>query len=236
MACVLGSPGFWWRDARTSVDWLKIVHGEQRLEVFRPLPVAGTLVAKNRVVSVSDKGVGRGALALIERDIYEQGHDALLARAAQLVFLRGDGGFSRTSGFSDAVPPPLPGVPQRSPDMEMQVKTLPQAALIYRLSGDYNPLHADPRIAAAARYSRPILHGLCTFGMAMHAVLRVCCEYDVAQVRAMAVRFAAPVYPGEALRFELWRGEAGKIYVRARSDARGVVVLDRGTVTLGSQA
>ncbi len=189
MVAVLGTPGFWWRDARTGADWVKLVHGEQRIQIFRPLPVAATLVAKNRVVSLSDKGAGKGAIAVIERDIYESGNTQPLARTTQVTFLRGDGGFSERSGKSDAGPEALPGVPETAPDIELELPSLEQAALIYRLSGDYNPLHADPEVARAAGFTRPILHGLCTFGMAAHAIVKACCGYDAARIKAMAVRF-----------------------------------------------
>jgi acyl dehydratase len=231
MVAVLGTPGFWWREPRTGADWVKLVHGEQRIQVFRPLPAAAILTAKNRVVSLTDKGPGKGAIAVIERDIYESGSTEPLARTTQVTFLRGDGGFSGQSGVSDAGPEALPGVPETAPDIELELPSLEQAALIYRLSGDYNPLHADPDVARAAGFKRPILHGLCTFGMATHAVLKSCCEYDATRIKSMAVRFTAPVYPGETIRFQLWRRDA-KVHLRARIDARDVVVLNNGIVEL----
>lgn len=231
MVAVLGTPGFWWRDARTGADWVKLVHGEQRIQIFRPLPVAATLVAKNRVVSLSDKGAGKGAIAVIERDIYESGNTQPLARTTQVTFLRGDGGFSERSGKSDAGPEALPGVPETAPDIELELPSLEQAALIYRLSGDYNPLHADPEVARAAGFTRPILHGLCTFGMAAHAIVKACCEYDAVRIKSMAVRFTAPVYPGETIKFQLWRRDQ-KMHLRARIDARDIVVLNNGIVEL----
>lgn len=231
MVAVLGTPGFWWRDARTGADWVKLVHGEQRIQIFRPLPAAATLVAKNRVVSLSDKGAGKGAIAVIERDIYESGNTQPLARTTQVTFLRGDGGFSERSGKSDAGPEALPGVPETAPDIELELPSLEQAALIYRLSGDYNPLHADPEVARAAGFTRPILHGLCTFGMAAHAIVKACCGYDAARIKAMAVRFTAPVYPGETIKFQLWR-RGQKMHLRARIDARDTVVLNNGIIEL----
>lgn len=231
MVAVLGTPGFWWRDARTGADWVKLVHGEQRIQIFRPLPAAATLVANNRVVSLTDKGPGKGAIAVIERDIYESGNTQPLARTTQVTFLRGDGGFSERSGKSDAGPEALPGVPETAPDIELELPSLEQAALIYRLSGDYNPLHADPEVARAAGFPRPILHGLCTFGMAAHAIVKSCCGYDAARIKAMAVRFTAPVYPGETIKFQLWQRDR-KMHLRARIDARDIVVLNNGIVEL----
>lgn len=231
MVAVLGTPGFWWRDPRTGADWVKLVHGEQRVEIFRPLPAAATVIAKNRVVSLTDKGAGKGAIAVIERDIYESGTTQLLARTTQVTFLRGDGGFSEQSGVSDAGPAVLPGVPETAPDIEVELPSLEQAALIYRLSGDYNPLHADPEVARAAGFKRPILHGLCTFGMAAHAIVKSYCDYDASRIRSMAVRFTAPVYPGETIKFQFWRRDS-KVHLRARIDARDAVVLNNGIVEL----
>ena len=231
MVAVLGSPGFWWRDPRTGADWVKLVHGEQRIELHKPLPAAATLIAKNRVVSITDKGAGKGAITVIRRDLFIEGSNELLATTTQVSFLRGDGGFSATTGASDPGPDALPAVPERAADFELDLSSLEQAALIYRLSGDYNPLHADPDVARAAGFPRPILHGLCTFGMATHAVLKTVCDYDATRIKSMAVRFTSPVYPGEVVKFELWRVQ-NKVHVRARIPARDVVALNNGVVEL----
>jgi len=231
MVAVLGTPGFWWRDPRTGADWVKLVHGEQRIRILRPLPAAAKLIAKNRVISVTDKGAGKGAIAVIQRDIYEAGGGEALAQTTQVTFLRGDGGFSAQSGTSDPPPEALPAVPDSTPEVELDLPSLTQAALIYRLSGDYNPLHADPEVARKAGFPRPILHGLCTFGMATHAVVKAMCHYRADELRAMAVRFTSPVYPGETVRFQLWR--RGKhVHLRARVEARDTIVLNNGFIEL----
>ncbi|HLZ96570.1 MAG TPA: MaoC/PaaZ C-terminal domain-containing protein [Steroidobacteraceae bacterium] len=237
MATVLGSPGFWWRDARTGVDWVKLVHGEQAIRVFKPLPTAATIVAHNRVMSITDKGAGRGAIAVIKREIREQSSGELLAEVVHGSFLRGEGGYSVNSDGgsaapSDPGPPALPAPPDGAPHLEVELATLEQQALIYRLSGDYNPLHADPDVARAAGFKRPILHGLCTYGMAAHAVLRVVTAYDAARLRSFAVRFTSPVFPGETIRFQLWERDSASFHLRARVDARDVVVLNNGLVEL----
>jgi acyl dehydratase len=142
-------------------------------------------------------------------------------------FLRGDGGFGGPSG-----PTPEPHrLPERQPDISVDLPTLPQAGLIYRLSGDYNPLHADPAVAAGAGFSRPILHGLCTFGVAGRAVLRACCDNDQRRLGSFRARFSAPVYPGETIRTEIWR-DAQTISFRARVPERDIVVLGNGLATL----
>lgn len=234
MAAVLGTPGFWWRNPQTGADWVKLVHGEQHIEVYQPLPVEATVGAHNRVVSLTDKGPGKGAIAVIARDILDQTTGQPLARSTQVAILRGDGGFSTQPGaVSDPGPAPLPAVPERKADIEVELTSLVQAALIYRLSGDYNVLHADPDVARAAGFERPILHGLCTMGMAAHALLKGCCAYDAGRIRRLAVRFTSPVYPGETLRFEMWQASAGSLQLRARVDARDVIVLNNGVIEFG---
>jgi acyl dehydratase len=231
MAAVMGAPGAWWKDPRTGADALRLVHGEQHLRFHAPLPTSGTVVVSNRVQSFTDKGPGKGALGVVLREIRdEQGR--LLAHSRNVSVLRGDGGFSAAHGLSDPAPEPLPKMPERAPDVEVLMASLPQAALLYRLSGDDNPLHADPAVAARAGFARPILHGLATYGMAAHAVLRSELAYDATRLRGLAVRFTAPVYPGETLRVQLWRESAQRLRLRARVDARDGVVLDQGVVDI----
>ncbi len=228
MAAVLGSPGPWMRDPRSGIDYSKLVHGEQAVKIIKPLPAATTIVAANRVVSVTDKGAGKGAILVVVRELREQGHDDLLAECRQTYFLRADGGFSANGGPSDVGPAPLPPVPERAPDVELSLATLPGQALIYRLSGDYNPLHADPAAAKTAGFDRPILHGLCTYGVAARVLLKAVGAARAEQLKEIAVRFTAPVYPGEILRFEFWRQGGGEWRLRAHVDARGAVVLNNG--------
>jgi len=232
MASVLGTPGFWWRDPRTGADWVKLVHGEQSVRVLKPLPAAANILARNKVISITDKGVGKGAIAVITRDLHDQASGELLAQGRNVTFLRGDGGFSREAGRSDPGPEPLPAPPERAPDIEIDLETLERQALIYRLSGDYNVLHADPAVARAAGFATPILHGLCTYGMAAHAVLKGVCGYDAARIGSVAVRFTAPVYPGETLRFQLWERDSASFQLRARVVTRDAVVLNNGLVEL----
>ena len=232
MATVLGSPGFWWRDPATGADWVKLVHGEQSIRVFKPLPASATIVAHNRVMSITDKGVGKGAIVVIKREITDRSSGDLLAEVVHGTFLRGDGGYSEGNAKSDPGPVALPAPPEGAPAIELDLPTLEQQALIYRLSGDYNTLHADPDIAGAAGFKRPILHGLCTYGMAAHAVLRSVTHYDATRIQALAVRFTSPVYPGETVRFQLWPRDSGSFHLRGRVDARNVVVLNNGVVEL----
>jgi len=233
MAAVMGSPGIWWRDPKTGADAVKLVHGEQDVRVLRPLPVKGCVVARNRVVSLTDKGAGKGAVAVVLRTLVDAASGDTVAESRNVTFLRGDGGFSANGGKSDPGPEPLPAVPERAADVEVGYATRPEAALIYRLSGDVNPLHADPGVAAKAGFGRPILHGLCTYGMAARAVIEQVLDHDAARLKRLALRFTSPVWPGETVRYELWREGAALLRLRACVDARKTVVLNNGVVEVG---
>lgn len=228
MGVTLGYPGLWLSDPKTGVDWRKVLHGEQGLHIFRSLPTAGTVIGRTRVVDVVDKGAGKGALVLSERDILDQATEDLLCRLTSTSFLRGDGGF----GGPSRPTPPAHSVPERTPDIEIACPTLPQAALIYRLSGDYNPLHADPDVARVGGFDRPILHGLCTFGVASYAVLVGAAGRDPDRLASLDVRFTAPVYPGETITTQIWTGEDGVVSFRSRVRERNLVVLNNGRATL----
>lgn len=224
---VLGYPGFWLKDPGTGVDWVKLVAGEQGLRMHRLPPPEGEVVGLTRVSRIVDKGPGKGALIDTMREVRDAASGDLLCTLTTTSFCRGDGGFGGPSG-------PVPTVhvlPQRSPDQVCDLPTLPQAALIYRLNGDYNPLHADPAVARAAGFDRPILHGLCSLGVAGHALLKAVCDYDPARLAELDVRFSAPVLPGETLRTEIWRdGEI--VSFRTRVMERDVVVLNNGRAVL----
>ena len=232
MATVMGSPGIWWRDPKTGADSVKLVHGEQDLRLLRPLAAQGTLIARNRVLSLTDKGAGKGALAVVLRSLIDEASGETVAESRNATFLRGDGGFSQVSGISDPGPQALPAVPARPADLEASYATRPEAALIYRLSGDVNPLHADPDVAAKAGFERPILHGLCTYGMGARAVIEKALDFDAARLTRLAVRFTSPVWPGETVRYELWRESATQLRLRASVDARQAVVLNNGVVEI----
>ena len=232
MATVMGSPGIWWRDLKTGADFVKLVHGEQDVRLLRPLAPQGTLIARNRVLSLTDKGAGKGALAVVLRSLIDEASGETVAESRNATFLRGDGGFSEASGISAPGPEPLPAVPARPADLEVSYGTRAEAALIYRLSGDVNPLHADPDVAAKAGFDRPILHGLCTYGMAARAVIERVLGFDAVRLKRLAVRFTSPVWPGETVRYELWRESATLLRLRACVDARQTIVLNNGVVEI----
>ncbi|MFZ9049293.1 MAG: MaoC/PaaZ C-terminal domain-containing protein [Steroidobacteraceae bacterium] len=235
-ACIAGAPGAWWRDPRTGADAVRLLQGEQHLEVYRPIPPTGALLARNRVHSLTDKGPGKGAIGVVLRDLLDPASGELIARSTNVSVLRGDGGFSAADGRSDPPPPPLPAIPDVPPTATVSLESRAESALLYRLTGDRNPLHSDPDVARAAGFREPILHGLCTFAMACHAALRSLLDYDVARFARLAVRFTAPVYPGERLEFHFWNGFApGEWRLRAVVPERGVTVLDNGVLqTRGS--
>lgn len=224
MPVVLATPGFWARDPETGIDWVKILHGEQGLECHRPLPSAATVTATTRIDRILDKGPDKGALIYSRRTVADKETGVEYATLTSTTFARGDGGFGGPSGPTAEVHP----IPEREPDLVCDLPTLPQAALIYRLSGDPNPLHASPQVARAAGFDRPILHGLCSFGVAGHALLKTCCDYDVTRFKGMKLRFSAPVYPGETIRTEIWQESGGAVAFRALARERDVVVLNNG--------
>jgi acyl dehydratase len=227
MAVILGYPGFWANQPDTGIDWKRLVHAEQSFVIHRPLQPEGRVVGRSRVAALYDKGADKGALLCQEREVVDASSGELLATVSQTSLLRGDGGFGGPPG---SPPPPHP-IPERAPDAVCDLATLPQAPLIYRLSGDLNPLHADPAVARAAGFPRPIMHGLCTMGVACHAVLRTVLGYDPAPLRAMRVRFTAPVLPGDTLRTELWV-DGRVVSFRSAALQRGVTVLNGGRVDL----
>ncbi len=227
MPVVLGYPGFWMKTPAAGIDWMKILHGEQGLRIHRAIPASGTVIGRTRVKAIVDKGKDKGALVYQERTITDKASGALLATIDHVTFCRADGG----GGKSDAAPPPPPAVPAGAPDLTCDLPTLPQAALIYRLSADYNPLHAEPAVAKAGGFPRPILHGLCSYGVAGHAILKACCGYDPSKLTGISLRFSAPVFPGETIRTEIWRRD-GKALFRARALQRDVVVLNNGVATI----
>lgn len=234
MAAVLASPGPWMRErTELGIDFLKLVHGEQGVTIHQPLPVAGTVVGESRVTRIVDKGEGKGAVMHVEKTLADADSGTLLATVEQVLFLRGDGGFSGGSG-GDAPAPTLPVVPQTAPDAVLEVHTRPEAALIYRLSGDANPLHADPVVAANAGFPRPILHGLATWGNAARALVQLFADHEPARLRGIHARLTSPVYPGETLEVEGWRVDESEIAFRMRVRARDVVVLNNGRAQIAA--
>ncbi|MFD4836975.1 MaoC/PaaZ C-terminal domain-containing protein [Achromobacter sp. NPDC058515] len=220
---VVGAPGAWATHPDTGIDWLQLLHGEHRMTFHAPVRAEAAVTSKTRVTRVVDKGAGKGALVVTTRDIFDADSGQPLATIEHVSFCRADGGF----GQGDEPLAPLPAVPDEPPHETVLIPSLPQAALLYRLNGDLNPIHALPAMASRAGFDRPILHGLCTFGMAARALLKTCCPAEPARMRSFSVRFSAPMYPGETLRVETWR-RAASVHFRAVAHERGAVVLNNG--------
>jgi len=223
MAVVLGYPGFWMKNPEAGINWVKLVHGEQRLTIHRPIPAKGRVIGRSRITHVIDKGADKGALVVTERTLSDADGNVLVT-IAQTTFCRGDGGLSQ----SDESPAALEATPDTAPDMTCSLPILEQAALIYRLCADNNPLHADPEVAARAGYPRPILHGLCTYGVAARAIVQTVCGHDANKLVSMNTRFSSPVYPGETLVVEMWKDENKGVRFRAKVAERDIVVLSHG--------
>ena len=224
MAIVLAAASGWTsRSPELGVTTSHTVHGDQGFRILKPLPIEGDLLGKTRVTGVVDKGAGKGALIMTETNVREKAKGDVICTLTSTTFARADGGFGGPTGPVKAPHP----VPETPPQFTCDLPVLPQAALIYRLSGDYNPLHADPAHARKVGFKMPILHGRCTFSIAGHALLKTLCEYDPRRLVAMEGRFSSPVYPGEIIRTEMWRAGA-VVSFRSTVPARGVTVLNNG--------
>jgi acyl dehydratase len=212
--------------AKGGIDYTMIVHGEQRLTLHRPLPATGRMISEARCLGVVDKGAEKGALLNVESTARSE-DGTLYATAVMTLFCRGDGGFGGpTEGELT-----LAAVPARAPDFEIAIPTLPQQAAIYRLSGDRNPLHIDPEMAKRVGFPGPILHGLCTYGIAGRAIMRACADNDPARIAGLDARFSSPVYPGETVTTRIWQDD-NAISFECVVAERGVTVIKNGAARL----
>jgi acyl dehydratase len=200
-----------------------LVHGEQSIELHREIPVEGEIETVGEVTGIYDKG--KGAVVVTESVSTLVSDGQPLFTKTMSAFIRGEGGWGGDSG------PALEWEqPSGDPDHSVTYQTRPEQALIYRLSGDRNPLHADPTFAAMGGFDRPILHGLCTYGFTGRGLLHSLCDGDSSRFRSMYGRFSSPVFPGEALTVNVWRtGDGQAVYQTQGGDGR--VVLDKGTCT-----
>jgi acyl dehydratase len=226
LSCVLAHPGAWIKAPELGVNYLKLVHAEQYFHLTTALPAAGEVTGRYRITGVVDKGPQSGALVYFEKSLYAA-DGALVGTVESTYFLRGDGGCGNwgTPGRE------LPTAPTTPATATIDVPTLPIAALIYRLSGDYNPLHSDPAVARKAGFEKPILHGLCTYGIACQSLVRAVCDSDASRLVSMGARFTKPVYPGDTIRTECW-WVGDTVHFRSWSVERNEVVLDRGIATI----
>ena len=235
LCAVLGDPGFWMREPGSTLDWPRLVHGEESVEWFQPLPAQGEIVARHRVCRVEDRGAERGASFVVERWLTDATSGQPLARAWTTVVARGDGGFSPPDGPLQQLGEPaeaaLPPLPTRSPDAVVTRATLAHQSLLYRQLADPNPLHVEPAAARRAGFERPILHGMCSFGILGLVVVNTFCDAQPARLAALRARFTAPLYPGETLVCEFWREDAD-LRFRVTARERGAAVLNQGWARL----
>lgn len=224
MATMLAYPGFWAQDPKYGISWRKLLHRDQSVEIHAEIPTEGAIRGEMRIDALYDRGAAKGALICFSRRLFDAETNVLLATVRQVNVLRADGGFG---GPPDAMPPGQEA-PAREPDLRATQATRPEQALIYRLCGDMNPLHADPEIATAAGFERPILHGLASFGVVGLAVVRGLCAGEPHRLRRLDVRFSSPVYPGETFEILVWHLAAGKAALEARVVERDATVIRNG--------
>ncbi len=210
-------------------DYSQILHGEQRLKLYRPLPPAADLLVNKRVVDAFDRGPKLGALILLEAEGRLAADDTVLFTLGCTIVARGDGGFGGPKGRG--IPPHRP--PKREPDLSCDIETRRDQALLYRLTGDRNPLHADPARARAVGFDRPILHGLCTFGVACKAILQTICDFDYTLIEEFDARFSAPVLPGDTITTDMWQ-DGNVVSFSCSVKDRDAVVLRNGKCTLSA--
>jgi len=210
------------------INFMLVVHGEQKVEIHKPLPTECTVELDGRVLGAWDKGAGKGAVIVVETTMKNKKSGEMLATLTSSIFARGDGGFG---GPAEGAPEPHQ-VPDRAPDQSLDFPTKPDQALIYRLSGDRNPLHADPAFAKMAGFDRPILHGLCTYGVTCRAVMQAFTDMDPNKIKSHQIRFSSPVFPGETITVDLWR-DGDVVSFEARVKDRGVTVAKNGKSVLG---
>lgn len=228
MPNVLAYPGFYLRDPQYGANWQKLLHAEQRLEISKPLPGEGAVIGCTDIMGVRDKGADKGALLYQRKAIHDATTDELLSSVITTLMLRGDGG----CGSYGEAPEDLAALPDRMPDRSVTIETQDALPLLYRLSGDLNPLHIDPEVAANAGFPRPILHGLCTKGLVSYGILRDYAGLAPDGLASIALRFTNPVLPGDRIVVEYWEEDGKRLRFRASVPERGKVVLDRGAAEL----
>ena len=212
-------------DPEYGINYRMLLHAEQALTMHKPLPPEGTVISETSIDEIYDKGAAKGAIMYMTRKLFEASTGDLLVTMGTVSFLRADGGFG---GKSEGQPKPRAVPSDRAPDRKASLLPSLNQALIYRLSGDYNPLHIDPEIAGVAGFDRPILHGLCGYGMVGRALIKELCGDDPSRLRRLDLRFTSPVFPGEPLHVDIWHQDKGDASFRVVASDRNVVVEDFG--------
>jgi len=207
---------------KTNINFIMVVHGEQRLSITNALPVSGDFIANAKVIGCYDKGPARGAIIEVETTVKNKKNNEEICKLVSTTFARGDGGFGGPDSPKKEI-----FIPDGEPDYVSEVSTKPDQALIFRLSGDYNPLHSDPNFAKAAGFEKPILHGMCTYGIACRSLVNEICENDASKLKRFDCRFSSPVYPGETIVTEMWKKNK-IIYFNSKVKERDKLVLKNG--------
>ncbi len=207
---------------RSKLNYSLMLHGEQRLTLHQTLPNAADILVTQRITGVYDKGEGKGALVVSETEV-TQSDGAALFTLGSTSFYRGDGGFG---GSAEGAPVPHV-IPDRAPDTVCELPQRQDQALLYALCGDRNPLHRDPEVARKAGFDVPILHGLCSYGIACHGVLKAVLDYDQTRLKTFDVRFSSPVFPGETPIVEIWV-DGDVVSFRVRIKERDIIAINNG--------
>ena len=205
-----------------NLNFIMVVHGEQKLSIINPIPVSGEFVADMKVINCFDKGASKGAIVEVETTVKLKSDGTEICKLISTTFARGDGGFCGPES-----PPQKVYEPEGTPDIVDEITTKPDQALIFRLSGDYNPLHSDPNFAKAAGFPKPILHGLCTYGVACRSIVKTACDKDVKKLKSFNCRFSSPVFPGETIVTEMWKN-GNIINFQSKVKERDKIILKNG--------
>ncbi|SVA33525.1 uncharacterized protein METZ01_LOCUS86379 [marine metagenome] len=205
-----------------NLNFIMVVHGEQKLSIINPIPVSGEFVADMKVINCFDKGASKGAIVEVETTVKLKSDGTEICKLISTTFARGDGGFGGPES-----PPQKVYEPEGTPDIVDEITTKPDQALIFRLSGDYNPLHSDPNFAKAAGFPKPILHGLCTYGVACRSIVKTACDKDVKKLKSFNCRFSSPVFPGETIVTEMWKN-GNIINFQSKVKERDKIILKNG--------
>lgn len=225
---LLGYPGFWIKDyPELGIDCRRVVNGEQSINIYEPITVSGDVVGATKVVGLVDKGPGKDLALYTVRDVFQAKSKKKVCSVSNTILLRGQGGMTPAAHLS----PPDTATktrPDGAPDLSVRFYVPSNLNLIYRLSGDSNPLHIDPDIAHSAGFPRPILHGAATWGIACYVLLTSLCRADPSVVTRFGARFTSPVFPGDTLRFDIWATGTGEAFFQCHIPDRGAMALDNG--------
>ena len=207
---------------KAKLNMIMIVHGEQGVTLHQPMPASADVISDTKVVNCYDRGASKGAIIEVETNVRLKKDNSPLCTLTSKTFARGDGGFG-----GEDIPASIPVELNDTPDIVHEVTTTEDQALIFRLSGDSNPLHSDPNFAKMAGYPKPILHGLCSYGVACRSIVETLCEKDSKKLKKFNVRFSSPVFPGETIVTEMWKKD-DEIHFQSKVKERDKVVLKNG--------